>query len=233
MTSAAKEASSGRLAVRQFPADGLQRLVDVGVHEHRAAVAGPGQRVDRADPDRAVAARRRRSRRPPLLVLAFGVRRLALGRAGRLDRQPHVVEVARVLELAQRQRQARGQVALLPLVQQPGGQPGPGERLVRPGGGGGGGDGAGYATRRTRGRGLVLRRRGPDAALSARSALVGVVSCGHYGRRLVGTVHVRGSMVQGIGFPLFPRNRRLEAGPRGVNSLGATLRSADEAGDHP
>jgi hypothetical protein len=27
------------------------------------------------------------------------------------------------------------------------------------------------------------------------------VGGGHYGGRLVGTVHVRGSMVQGIGFP--------------------------------
>jgi hypothetical protein len=33
---------------------------------------------------------------------------------------------------------------------------------------------------------------------------------GHKGRRHFGTVHVRGSMVQGIGFLSFPRNRRLE-----------------------
>ncbi len=184
----------GPPAVGQFPADGLQRLVDVGVHEHRAAVAGPGQRIDRPDADRAVAARG---------SVAIGLAgRLALGvggsgRAGRPDRQPHVVEVPRVLELADRERQARGQVALLPLVQQPGRQPGPGDRLVRPGGGGGGGDGAGYATRRTLVRGLAQRWCDPDAAVG----LVGVVSSGHYGRRLVGTVHVRGSMIQGIGFP--------------------------------
>src|SRR5205823_14780351 len=92
-----------------------------------------------------------------------------------------------------------GQVALLPLVEQPAGEPGPGHRMVGPGGGGGGGDGPGYATRRTLGKGLVLRWCGP-AAVSV-VGLVGVVSYGHYGRRLVGAVHVRGSMVQGIGFP--------------------------------
>ena len=47
----------GTLSVGQFPADGLQRLVDVRVHEHRAAVAGPGQRIDRPDADRTVTAR--------------------------------------------------------------------------------------------------------------------------------------------------------------------------------
>src|SRR5207342_2793570 len=106
---------SGTVAVRQLPADGLQGLVDVGIGEHRAAVAGPGQRIDRADPDRAVPARRAvavgRAGR-----LALGVRVLPVG----LDGQAHVVQVARVLQLAQRQRQAGRQVALLPLVQQPG-----------------------------------------------------------------------------------------------------------------
>ena len=101
----------GAVPVRQLPADGLQRLVDVGVHEHRAAVPGPWQRIDRADPDRAVSARRAvpvgRARR-----LAFGGRVLA----GRLDGQAHIVQVARVFELAQRERQAGRQVALLPLV---------------------------------------------------------------------------------------------------------------------
>ena len=38
----------------------------------------------------------------------------------------------RVAEVAQRERQAGRQVALLPLVQQPGGQAGPDERLMRP-----------------------------------------------------------------------------------------------------
>jgi hypothetical protein len=116
----------GTVAVRQFPADGLQRLVDVGIHEHRTAVAGPGQRIDRADPDRAVPARRAvavgRAGRLPL-----GVRVLAV----RLDGQAHVVQVARSLKLAQRERQAGRQVALLPLVQQPGGEAGPDERLMR------------------------------------------------------------------------------------------------------
>jgi hypothetical protein len=54
--------------------------------------------------------------------------------------QAHVVQVARVLELAQGERQAGGPASLLPPVQQPVGQAGPGDRPVRPGRGGGGGD---------------------------------------------------------------------------------------------
>jgi hypothetical protein len=54
--------------------------------------------------------------------------------------QAHVVQVARVLELAQGERQAGGPAWLLPPVQQPVGQAGPGDRPVRPGRGGGGGD---------------------------------------------------------------------------------------------
>ena len=96
---------AGQVLVRgpaQFPADRLQDLVDVGVHEHRAPVPLPGAR----------------------------------------DGQPHVGQVPGRLELAQRQRQAGPGVALLPRVQQPGGQPGTGARTgqgtVRDRGGRGG-----------------------------------------------------------------------------------------------
>ena len=139
----------GSTAVRQLPADRLQGLVDVRIHEHRPVVSGPRQRVHRPDPNRAVAAGG---------AVAFGPGGLGLARAVRLDRQAHVVQIARILELAQGERQAGGQVPLLPLVQQPCGQAGTGERLVRPGRRGGGGDGPGYAGGRTRGSGQVLGR---------------------------------------------------------------------------
>jgi hypothetical protein len=53
----------------------------------------------------------------------------ALGRGGGED-----------AELAQGEREAGGPASLLPPVQQPVGQAGPGDRPVRPGRGGGGGD---------------------------------------------------------------------------------------------
>ena len=230
-----ERAELGAGAVRQFPADGLERLVDVRVHEHRPAVSGPGQRVHGPDPDRAVPARRAVAVGPGDAV-AFGVGRLVLGCAVRLDRQAHIVQVARILELAQGERQAGVQVAPLPLVQQPGGQAGPGERRCDP-------DAAAVGA-----TGPVTLPGGPAGAAGSRGGAavwdavspVGAASgvgCGRSaggdGRRHVGTVHVRGSTIQGIGFPRFPRKRRLEAGPRGVNRAGLTLRSADEAGDHP
>jgi hypothetical protein len=129
--------------VGQFPADRLQGLVDVGVHEHLAAVTSPV----------------------------------------RLDGQTQVAEVARVLELAQGQREARRQIPLLPVVQQPGGQASMDERAVGRGGSGGSGGGAGGSI-----------------------------------------VHVRGSRLGR--WMDSSRNRRLEAGPRGVNRAESTgLRS--------
>jgi hypothetical protein len=140
----------GPPAMGQLPADRLQGLVDVGVHKHRAAVAGPGQRVDRADPHRAVPAGRAIAVAAAGL-LPLGVRDPALDRAVGLDGQPHVLQVARGLELAQRERQAGGQVALLPLVQQAAGQAGAGQGAVRLGLTGCEGDGSGYATGWSRG----------------------------------------------------------------------------------
>src|SRR5207245_8052521 len=98
-----------------------------------------------------------------------------------------------------------------------------GERLMRPGRRGGRGDGSGYATGRS---GRVLGS-GAVGAVGAAGLILAVsefdpVGGGHYGGRLVGTVHVRGSMVQGIGFPRFPRKRRLEAVPRGVKDRKST-----------
>ena len=57
------------------------------------------QRIDRADPDRAVPARCAVAVGTAGL-LALGVRLLAFGRTVGLDRQPHVVQVAGVLQLA-------------------------------------------------------------------------------------------------------------------------------------
>ena len=109
-----------------------------------------------------------------------------LGRAVRLDGQADVVQVSRVLELAQGKREARRQVPPLPLVQEAAGQAGMEKWPGRPGGRG---DGAGYAT----GKGIreIRMAWGFDG-------LGGIFWFS--GRRHFSTVHVRSSM-------LFRRNR--------------------------
>ena len=111
------------VSVGEFPADRLEGLVDVGVHEHRAAVARSGRgghRIPGGGP----------------FAVPVGV-----GALGSPHGQAHVVQVAGLFELAQGERQARGQAPPLPPGQQAAGQAGPGDRPVRPGRGGAGRDG--------------------------------------------------------------------------------------------
>jgi hypothetical protein len=102
-------AQRGPPAAAKLPADGLQGLVDVGVHEDGAVVAGrPG-------------------------ASAGGIRGTSgVGPRVRGDGEAQVVEVPGRRQLPDRERQARGDVALLPLVQETAGQPGGGlERTLR------------------------------------------------------------------------------------------------------
>jgi hypothetical protein len=119
-------------------------------------------------------------------------------------------------------RVANEQVPLL----QARGQAGAGERLVGRGRRGGGGHRPGYPVRTTRGSGRVLggtpgSARSAGSAWSAGSARSAGSAAGTTaGGGISALFTYAAPWFQGIGFPKFARNRRLEAGQRGVNGAG-------------